>query len=231
MKNYEKIAYGTVGVIRFIAIITSPFVKLLTASTNLISKVFGVSAQDEEVVTEEEIRMMVDVGEEKGTIDKQEKNMINNVFEFNDKVVSEIMVPRTEIDAIEDTCSIEQLKQKFIESGHSKIVVYHEDIDHIVGYIVIRKEKRDMILEWYAELPRTTRYRWKSSKKKFLQNMQLNGYHFYIGNIKTGEELSDRLHDLVYGFSEELKKKRYYADLDAFDNLTPFVDYSKLLLE
>lgn len=105
------------------------------------------------------------------------------------------------------------------------------EYNHIVGYIVIRKEKRDMILEWYAELPRTTRYRWKSSKKKFLQNMQLNGYHFYIGNIKTGEELSDRLHDLVYGFSEELKKKRYYADLDAFDNLTPFVDYSKLLLE
>jgi CBS domain containing-hemolysin-like protein len=45
------------------------------------------------------------------------------------------MVPRTEIDAIEDTCDIEQLKQKFIESGHSKIVVYHEDIDHIIGYI------------------------------------------------------------------------------------------------
>lgn len=65
MKNYEKIAYGTVGVIRVIAVITSPFVKLLTASTNLVSKIFGVSAENEETVTEEEIRMMVDVGEEK----------------------------------------------------------------------------------------------------------------------------------------------------------------------
>ena len=73
MKNYEKIAYRTVGVIKAISIITSPFVKILTASTNVVSKLFGVSAQDEETVTEEEIRMMVDVGEEKGTIEEEEK--------------------------------------------------------------------------------------------------------------------------------------------------------------
>ena len=72
MKNYEKIAYASIGVIRTISVITAPFVRFLTFSTNVISKLFGVSAQDEEVVTEEEIRMMVDVGEEKGTIDKIE---------------------------------------------------------------------------------------------------------------------------------------------------------------
>ena len=57
------------------------------------------------------------------------------IFEFSETKVRDCMVPRTEIDAVEDTCDIATLKQKFIESGHSKIVVYHEDIDHIIGYI------------------------------------------------------------------------------------------------
>ena len=65
----------------------------------------------------------------------EEVRIFQNALDFSDTKVRDCMVPRTEIDAIEDTCSIEQLKQKFIESGHSKIVVYHEDIDHIVGYI------------------------------------------------------------------------------------------------
>ena len=66
---------------------------------------------------------------------EEEVRFFQNALDFSETKVRDCMVPRTEIDAIEDTCSIEQLKQKFIESGHSKIVVYHEDIDHIVGYI------------------------------------------------------------------------------------------------
>ena len=76
MKNAEKIAFGTIGIIKAISIIMAPFVKLLTLSTNIVSKLFGVSENDEETVTEEEIRMMVDVGEEKGTIEEEEKNMM-----------------------------------------------------------------------------------------------------------------------------------------------------------
>ncbi len=88
MKKAEKIAFTTIPVIRAIYCITSPFVKLLTASTNVVSKIFGISETDEDTVTEEEIRMMVDVGEEKGSIEEEEKELINNVFEFNDKVAS-----------------------------------------------------------------------------------------------------------------------------------------------
>ncbi|MCI8411832.1 MAG: DUF21 domain-containing protein, partial [Clostridia bacterium] len=84
MKNYEKIAFATIGIIRSIAVVTSPFVKLLTAVTNGISKIFGVGENEEETVTEEEIKMMIDQGEEKGTIKEEEKELINNVFEFND---------------------------------------------------------------------------------------------------------------------------------------------------
>ncbi len=75
MKNYEKIAYGSIGVIRAISIATAPFVKLLTVTTNSISKIFGVTENDEEIVTEEEIKMMVDQGEENGTIEEEKKNL------------------------------------------------------------------------------------------------------------------------------------------------------------
>mgnify|MGYP003522092810 FL=1 len=90
MKYAEQVAFGTTSIISVIAKIFAPCVKVLTVSTNIVSKIFGVSETEEETVTEEEIRMMVDVGEEKGTIDKIEKEMINNVFEFDDKIVSEI---------------------------------------------------------------------------------------------------------------------------------------------
>ena len=66
---------------------------------------------------------------------EEEVKIFQNALDFTETRVRDCMVPRTEIDAVEDTCDIEQLKQIFIESGHSKVVVYHEDIDHVVGYI------------------------------------------------------------------------------------------------
>ena len=80
------------------------------------------------------VQTSIDNAKDDDEID-EEVRIFQNALDFSETKVRDCMVPRTEIDAIEDTCSIEQLKQKFIESGHSKIVVYHEDIDHIVGYI------------------------------------------------------------------------------------------------
>ena len=141
MKNSEKIAFGTIGIIKAISVVTAPFVKFLTFSTNVVSKIFGVSENDEKTVTEEEIRMMVDVGEEKGTIEKDEKNMINNVFEFNDKVVSEIMIPRTEIFALNADLTISEAINKISAENatHSRIPVYVDTIDDIIGFVHIKE--------------------------------------------------------------------------------------------
>ena len=138
MKNSEKIAYATVGVVKAIAVVTGPFVKLLTASTNGISKLFGITETEEETVTEEEIRMMVDVGEEKGSIEESEKELINNVFEFNDKVVSEIMIHRKDIYAIDINSDINDILKDLDEYKYSRIPVYEDNIDNIVGMLFIK---------------------------------------------------------------------------------------------
>ena len=140
MKNYEKIAFGTIGIIRAISIITSPFVKFLTLVTNSISKLFGVGENEEESVTEEEIKMMVDQGEEKGTIKEEEKELINNVFEFNDITASEIMKHRKDIFAVDINISNDELMEELSkeEYRYSRIPVYDETIDEVKGILYIK---------------------------------------------------------------------------------------------
>lgn len=138
MKNHEKIAYATIGIIRAISIITAPFVKLLTFSTNVVSKLFGVNENEEETVTEEEIRMMVDVGEEKGTIEEEEKELINNIFEFNDKTVAEVMIHRKDVFAVDVNADIYEKLDSIDEYKYSRIPVYEETIDEIVGILYIK---------------------------------------------------------------------------------------------
>ena len=140
MKNYEKISFATIGIIRAISIITAPFVKLLTGVTNAISKIFGVGENEEETVTEEEIKMMVDQGQEKGTIKEEEKELINNVFEFNDITVSEIMTHRKDIFAVDINISTEELIEELSkeEYRYSRIPVYEETIDEIKGILYVK---------------------------------------------------------------------------------------------
>ena len=138
MKYYEKISFATIGVIKGISVVTAPFVKLLTWSTNLVSKIFGVGEQEEEIVTEEEIKMMVNQGEEKGSIEENEKELINNVFEFNDIIASEIMTYRTDIYAIEMNEDIYGILDEIGEYKYSRIPVYEETIDDIKGILFLK---------------------------------------------------------------------------------------------
>ncbi len=140
MKHYEKIAFATIGIIRTISVITAPFVRLLSVTTNAISKIFGVGENEEEIVTEEEIKMMVDQGKEDGTIQEDEKEYINNVFEFNDITASEIMTHRTDIFAVDINTSAAELLEEIIRDDckHSRIPVYDETIDEIKGILYVK---------------------------------------------------------------------------------------------
>ena len=140
MKNSEKVSYFAIGIIRAISIIAAPFVKLLTVVTNGISKIFGIGENEEEIVTEEEIKMMLDQGKEKGTIEDGEKELINNVFEFNDITASEIMTHRKDIFAVDKNIKLQDLLEEIaeIDYKYSRIPVYDETIDEIQGILYVK---------------------------------------------------------------------------------------------
>lgn len=136
MKNSEALALRVVGILNGISVAFLPFVELLSHSTNAVAHIFGVSPNDSQNnVTEEEIRMMVDVGEETGAIDESEKEMINNIFEFNDRTASDIMTHRTEIYAVENTASLTDIVNVAMNEGFSRIPVFKDDLDDIVGIV------------------------------------------------------------------------------------------------
>ncbi|NLP37818.1 MAG: HlyC/CorC family transporter [Firmicutes bacterium] len=139
MKKAEQISFFVISPLNFLSTITSPFVRLLTVSTNFIVRLFGVDPNaDEEYVTEEEIRMLVDVGEEKGTIHVSEKEMINNIFEFDNKIVSDIMTHRTEIAGIPITASLKDVFDLIRETKFTRFPVYEDNIDNIVGILNVK---------------------------------------------------------------------------------------------
>ena len=136
MQVPEKVSFKVVGILLFIAKITKPFVKVLSVSTNGVVRLFGFDPNaDEENVTEEEIRMMVDVGGEKGVIEDSQKEMIDNIFEFDDLDAGDIMTHRTDMTAIEVSRSLEEVAELAIENGYSRIPVYEDDPDSIVGVL------------------------------------------------------------------------------------------------
>lgn len=139
MQKAEKLAFGAVGILLVVAKVARPLVWLLSASTNLLVRLFGMDPHaDEEQVTEEEIRMMVDVGEEKGVIEGVQKEMINNIFEFDDITAEEIMTPRVDVTALDVEDSLEEALAIGVDSGYSRLPVYEEDIDHTIGVLYIK---------------------------------------------------------------------------------------------
>ncbi len=139
MNKAEAIANIAVRPLTILSKATKPVVKLLTLSTNMMVRLFGVdpNAQNNEV-TEEEIRMMVDVGQERGAIMESEKMMIDNIFEFNNKVVAEIMTHRINIVGIPLDASLEDIVATINEEKYTRYPVYDEHIDDIKGILHVK---------------------------------------------------------------------------------------------
>lgn len=138
MKYYEKISFAVVGILTAIYNLTKPFVWLLSSSTNLITKMLRIKETEETPVTEEEIRLMVDIGEEKGTIEQQEKFLINNIFEFNDKTAEEIMIPRVDVLAIDLGTTMQEAIDIVNNNSFSRLPVYNKNIDNVLGILHVR---------------------------------------------------------------------------------------------
>ena len=139
MQRPEKISFRIVGVLLFFSKLFAPFVKVLAVSTNAVVRLFGFNPHaDEETVTEEEIRMMVDVGGEKGVIEDVQKEMINNIFEFDDLDAGDIMTHRTDMTAVEVNEPLIEVVNLAIENGYSRIPVFDDDPDNIVGIVYIK---------------------------------------------------------------------------------------------
>ncbi|HCJ56035.1 hemolysin family protein [Lutispora sp.] len=135
----DKVALAVAKPILFLSKIAFPIVKLLTFSTNFIVKMFGGSAENNSSqITEEEIRLMINVGEERGIIRETETEMINSIFEFDDTVVKEVMTPRTDIAAININASLEEIMEVIVEEHFSRIPVYEDTIDNIVGLLYVK---------------------------------------------------------------------------------------------
>lgn len=136
MHNPEKISLAVAPIVYFLYRVEKPLVAVLSFSTNIILRLIGIDpANKPEQVTEEEIRMMIDVGNEEGTIEQSERDMIDNIFEFDDITAEDVMTHRTEIAAVESTSTIPEVVRMAMTEGYSRIPVYKEDIDDIIGIV------------------------------------------------------------------------------------------------
>lgn len=139
MQHAERIGLFLSSSIYIIAKIFSPIVWFLTVSTNISLRLLGINPEEKnENVTEEEIRIMIDVGTENGTIDDKEKELIHNVFEFDDKLVYEVMNHRTDVqflDVDDDTGNWEKI---MIETRYSVYPIYKDNTDNILGILNIK---------------------------------------------------------------------------------------------
>lgn len=139
LQKSEAIAMFSVKPIIYVSKIALPFVKLLSASTNILVRIFGLDKEDlEEKVSKEEIRSLVEVGQENGVINETEKVMINSIFEFDDKLADEVMTPRTEVYLINIDTPLSEYLDELLEERYSRIPVYEGDIDNIIGILYMK---------------------------------------------------------------------------------------------
>jgi len=144
LKKSEKIAMASLRPIMFISKIAAPFIKILSLSTSLLVKLMGLDNGNlEEIVTKEELKLFIETGEEQGAINESEKEMIEGIFEFDNKKVEKVMTPRTEVYCINIKEPLKDYLDELLEMRYSRIPVYEDDIDNVIGILYMK----DFIIE------------------------------------------------------------------------------------
>lgn len=139
MRTSEDFAYKITEAVSILCVLYAPIRYVVVGLSSFFSKIIGVDEKsDKDVVTEEDIMMMVDAGNENGVIEEAQRDMINNIFEFGDLQVSDVMTHRTAIAAVDINTEIGELTELAIKTGFSRIPVYEDDIDSIVGIVNVK---------------------------------------------------------------------------------------------
>ncbi|MCR4752341.1 MAG: hemolysin family protein [Eubacterium sp.] len=213
MKNPEKVSLGLAGLLYVVSQVFYPLVALLTASTNGVLRLFHIDPDaEDETVTEEEIRMMVDAGSEKGTIDEDEQEMIRNVFEFDDLSVGEICTHRKDVVILYTEDPLEEWQQQIHQSRHSRFPVCRETADHVIGildakdFFRLHGSSKEEIMEQAVDpayfVPGTLK------ADVLLRNMKSTGRYFAVvldeyGGMDGIISLRDLIEQLVGDLVEE----------------------------
>lgn len=246
MKNAEKMALDMSSLITFISKLFAPIVSLLTASTNGILRLFGIDPNaKEDNISEEEIRMLVDAGSEKGIIDEDEKEFIQNVFEFDDLSANEISTHRTEISLLWMDESPEQWEKTIHESRHTHYPVCDETVDNIIGvlnakdYFRLTDKSRENVLR---EAIRPAYFVPETVKADVLfRNMKQKRDFFAIvldeyGGMSGIVTLADLLECIVGEIDYDGEDEEPCAEIEAIDSKTwkilggaPLKDVEKVL--
>ena len=216
MKKAEGLALGMSGMLTMVSKFFAPLVWLLTASTNGILKLLGINPEDEdETVSEEEIYMMLEVGAEKGTIDKEETEWIRNVFAFDDTSVDEVCTHRVDVTALGLEESDEEWKETILQSRFTYYPVYREDQDDIVGvlntkdYFRLEEQSRENVLTKAVEKPYYVPETMKADV--LFHNMKKERKHFAVvldeyGGLSGVISMHDLMELLVGDLNEDEKE-------------------------
>ena len=213
MKNAEKLALAISGIVTFISVAFKPIVSLLTVSTNAILRLMGIdpNSEDEEI-SEEEIRLMVDAGSEKGAIDEDEKELIQNVFEFDDITAGEIATHRTELTLLWTDETVEEWDKTIREVRHSIYPICDETVDNMIGvlsakeYLRLEDKSRESIMKNAVQSPYFVPEHIKLDV--LFKNLKARRKHFAViadeyGGVQGVVTMNDLIEQIIGSFEEE----------------------------
>ncbi len=152
----ESIAFWTVYPFKWVSYVVTPLARMVTKVGNMLtSRWEKLGEASPNIITEEDLRSYVDVGEEEGVLKEDEKEMIYSIFDLDDTLAREVMVPRIDVIAVEANASIMEVIGLVIQAGHSRLPVYDDTIDNIVGILYVK----DLLIYWFddATQPDTVR--------------------------------------------------------------------------
>jgi len=211
IQNSDRVALFMTPVVFFLGRLLQYPTRLLIGLANWLLP--GKGLREGPFVSEGDIRSMAEVGHEEGSIEEDEKELIHSIFEFGDTIVREVMVPRPDIVCIEDTQTLRDVQALVLEHGYSRIPVFHEDLDDVLGVVfakdvlkALHQGKVDMPL---TEVAREARYVPESKKAAdLLREMQKEKFHQALvtdeyGSVTGIVSLEDLLEELVGEIADE----------------------------